>query len=209
MEFKYFRVVLPVAVDTATVGEGFIDDKEAEEFSTLPTTIANSTLKEQANMRWEEILKMLKETGAIDVQSIAVTTGDRDAGDVAPTQMAFTVKYGADQIVWMHDLVTDPAGLTVYGPAPLLSIANQPNHTYTNASEALVIERAIATALGQNSFTDEREVYNPTLNAAGSTAFSNRFINVSVTFMGTGGTQALRMANIEGVGSFTVTQLAV
>ncbi len=151
-EFKYFRVVIPDAIDSATpaTAEGYIDDKDAEEFSTLPTTIANSTLKEQANIRWEEILKMLQETGALDVQSIAITTLDRDDGDVEPTQVAFSVKYGADQIVWMHDLVTDATGLTVYGPA-LLAIANQPDHTYTTATEAAVIERAIATALARGA----------------------------------------------------------
>ena len=60
-EYKVFEVTIPVAVDTAIVGEGFIDDKKSEEFSTQPTAIAQATLKEQANMRWEEILKAMKD----------------------------------------------------------------------------------------------------------------------------------------------------
>jgi len=212
-EFKYFRIVLPVAVDTATVGEGFIDNKEAEEFSTLPTIDANSELKERANMRWEEILKMLKETGAIDVQSIAVTTTDRNDGDVAPTQLDFTVKYGADQIVWINDLVTDPTGLTVYGPANGgdndLSIANQPGHTYTDVTEAAVIERAIATALAQDTFTDPREIFDPSTGAGGAIAFPNQFRTLACAALGTGADQDARMQNIEAQGTFTVTQLAV
>lgn len=209
-EFKYFRVALPEAVDTAPLGtsEGFIDDKSAEEFSTLPTTDAFSETKERENMRWEEILKMLKETGAIDVQSITVTTGDRNDGDVAPTVITFTVKYGSDQIVWMHDLVTDASGLTVFGPATL-AIANQPGHTYTTATEVAVIERAIATALAQDTFTDNREVFDPTTTGGGAIAFANQFRTITVAAMGTGGNHAVKMANIEGVGAFTVTQLAV
>ena len=214
-EFKYFRVVLDDAVDTAglDVTEGFVDDKSAEEYATLPSTDDFSEAKERENMRWEEILKMLKETGAVDVQSILVTTGDRDDADVTATVIAFTVKYGALQIVWMHDLVTDATGLTVYGPANGgdndLSIANAPGHTYTDATEALVIERAIATALSQDSFTDPREVFDPTLTGGGAIAFPNQFRNITCAFMGTGGDQATRMADIEGVGAFTVTQLAV
>ncbi len=214
-DFKYFRVVLDDAVDTAGIpaSEGFVDDKSAEEFSTLPTTDAFSEAKERENMRWEEILKMLKETGAVDVQSIAVTTGDRDDGDVTPTVISFTVKYGSLQIVWMHDLVTDSTGLTVFGPANGgdndLSIANQPGHTYTDATEAAVIERAIATALAQDTFTDNREVFDPSVTGGGAIAFPNQFRDIACAFMGTGGDQATRMADIEGQGAFTVTLLAV
>lgn len=208
-EFKYFRVVLPNGVDTATVNEGFIDDKEAEEFSTLPTTDNFSEDKERANMRWEEIIKMIQETGAETVQDIDVTTSDRDDGDVAPTQIDFTVKYRADRIVYMYDLVTDPTGKTVYGPATSLQIAAQPGYTYTNATEAAVIERAIATALAQDTFTDLREVYDPTTTAGGAIAFPQQFRTIQCTQLGTGASHAARMANIEGVGGFTVTQLNV
>lgn len=207
-EYKFFRITMPVAVDTAVVGEGFIDDKPEKEFATLPTSIANAALKEQANMRWSEVVKMLQETGSIDVQSILVTTSDRDNSNVAPTQIEFTVKYGADQIVWMHDYVTDASGNTVYGPADL-AIANSSGVTYTTATEIAVIERAIATALSQDAYTDQREVYDPTLTTGLAVKFANQFKAITVSPFGTGGTQALRMASVEGVGTFTVAAMAI
>lgn len=207
-EYKYFRVVLPNAVDTAAVGEGFIDDKPEKNFDTLPSSDANATLKEQANMRWEEILKQLKETGAVDVQSVLVTTGDRDDANITPTQIEFTVKYLSEQIVWMYDLVTDDTGNTVYGPQSL-AIANTGGVTYTTATEAAVIERAVATALSQDSYTDQREVYDPTTTVGGAVSFPNQFKSIAVSPLGTGADHAARMANIEGVGGFTVTAMAV
>jgi len=306
-EFKYFRVVIPNAIDSSTpaVVEGYIDDKEAEEFSTLPSTVATSTLKEQANIRWQEIIKMLQETGALDVQSIVISTTDRNDGDVTPTQVAFTVKYNADQIVWMHDLITDATGRTVFGPA-LLAIANQPNHTYTTATEVAVIERAVATALSRGAtevtvtfdagvggvtvgteiiqtdaahgfttgdgvlydidggtvvtgltdatvyyvevlsadtihlhltraaalalgapidltvvgvgtqnlitrpdLTFEREVFDPTLQGDDGTASPSRWVDVIITGLGTGTTNAARMADIEAEATFTVTAITV
>lgn len=206
-EFKYFRIVLPVAVDTATVGEGFIDDKPEKNFTTLPTTKANAILKEQANARWGEIVKMMQETGSIDVQSIEVTTGDRNNANITPTQIEMTIKYGADSIVWMYDLVTDPTGQTVYGPADM-AIANTKGVTYATATELEVIERAVATAISQDTYTDSREIYDPTA-VVGLVKFANQFVDITVQPFGTGATQILRMASVEGVGTFTVTQLAV
>lgn len=206
-EFKYFRITLPAAVDTAVIGEGFIDNKPEKNFSTLPTSKANAVLKEQGNMRWGEIVKMLQETGAVDVQSILVTTGDRNNANIAPTQIEMTVKYGANAVVWMYDLVTDGSGQTVYGPAEM-AIANSKGVTYTTATELAVVERAVASALSQNAYTDPREIFDPTL-AVGVIAFANPFIDVTVAPFGAGGTHVLRMASVEGVGTFTVTQLAV
>jgi len=204
-EFKFFRVTIPVAVDTAAVAEGFIDDKQSQEFTTKPTLDADGILKEQANMRWEEVIKMVQETGSTDIQSIDVTTGDRNDANIEPTVIAFTIKYGADQLVWMHDLVSDDTGQTVYGPATL-AIAGKAGVTYTTATELEVIERAVATALSGDAFTDQREIWVSTL-VAGSPR--SKFDAVTVTPFGVGATQALRMASVEGVGTFTVTQLAV
>ena len=206
-EFKYFRITLPAAVDTQVIGEGFIDDKPEKNFSTLPTSAANGVLKEQGNMRWGEIIKMLQETGAVDIQSILVTTGNRNDANITPTQIEMTVKYGANAIIWMYDLVTDDTGQTVYGPAEM-AIANTKGATYTTATELAVIERAVATALAQDSYTDSREVFDPT-NTAGLVHHANRFVDVTVAPFGAGGTHVLRMASVEGVGTFTVAQLAV
>ncbi|MCK4501335.1 hypothetical protein KAU11_12615 [Candidatus Babeliales bacterium] len=204
-EFKFFRVTIPVAVDTLIVGEGFIDDKASQEFATKPTLDADGILKEQANMRWEEIIKMIQETGASDIQSIDVTTGDRNNANIEPTVITFTVKYGADQIVWMYDLVTDNTGQTVYGPASL-AIAGKTGVTYTSATELEVIERAVATALSHDAFTDQREIWVSTLKG-GSTR--SKFDAITVAPFGTGADHAAKMASVEGVVTFTVTQLAV
>ena len=152
MAMKWFRVVLDDAVDTAAVGEGFVDDRTPTEFSgSLPSTLLLSLDKERANMRWQEIVRMLLETGSRDVTSVDKTGGDEDS---PPTVISFTVGQDETQVVWMHDLVTDPTGATVYGPA---SVGG-------SVTELLVIERAIATALSQVAFTDSRQVYNPTAN---------------------------------------------
>ena len=200
-EYKVFEVTIPVAVDTEAVAEGFIDDKKSEEFATQPTSVTEATLKEQANMRWEEILKAMKDIFQDAIVDIVVTTGDRDDADVAPTVMAFKIRFMSTQPVWMYDLVTDPTGLTIYGPAEA-NLVSRPGFTYTTATELLVIERAIATALSQDAFTDPREVVDNAL-----TRYSNVFIDVTVAPFGTGGTHALRMASVEGVGTLTVAQL--
>lgn len=207
-EFKFFRVVLPNTVDTAAVGEGFVDDRNVESFGTLPASLANSLNKERANVRWEEILKALQESGSLGVSDIVKTGGTVDA---APTQIEFTVKYESEKVVWIHDLVTDPTGKTVYGPSSDLDIVGSTrNETFTNATEAAVIERAVATALSQPTFSDSREVIDPTTSGTPpAPRYVNTFQTVSVTQLGTGGTHALRMANIEGVAGLTVTQLDV
>jgi hypothetical protein len=197
-EFKYFR------------GEGYIDDKKPEEFDIVGSPPANDTAvidKLRANIRWELILQFLKETGAVDVTDVVVTTADRDDVNVDPTQLAFTVQYRADQVVWMHDLITAPSGLTVYGPATTLQIANQPGVTYTNATEVAVIERAVASALVRDKTVSREHPLNE--NVSTEIGFAGQWKTITVAAFGTGATPVLRMANIESVGTFTVTQLAV
>lgn len=198
-EHKFFEVTITNAVDTQSVGEGFIDNRKPTSFSSYPTTKDLSVDKERANMRWEEIVKMILETGADDVLDVTWTGGDHDN---PPTAVTFKVRYRGDQTVWMTDYVTDDTGKTVYGPQDTLQIAGTNGVTYTNASEAAVVERAIATALSQNAFTDQREIYDP------STAkWTNKFENVTAAPFGTGSTQSARMSSIEGVGAFTVTEV--
>ena len=204
-EFKFFEVVLPNNVDTAATGEGFIDSRNPDSFSSLPSTLANSTNKERANMRWAEIVKMLQETGSSDVIDVVETGGDENT---APTSITFKIKYRGEQTVWLYDLVTDLSARTVYGPQSTLQIASQQGYTYTDASEEAVIERAIATALSQNQYTDSREIYDPTESGMpASPRYTDKFVTVTVSPLGTGASQSARMTNIEGVSQFTVTRL--
>lgn len=197
---KYFRVTIPAAVDTETVGDGFIDDRKASDnsFTQNSTTNALSLLKATANLRWEKIVDALHDTGADAIVDIDKTGGDEDN---APTVIAFTVVYNEGEVVHMYDLVTDTTGNTIYGPAN----SNLSDlHTVTVATEPAVIERAIATTLSRDEYKYRREILTP------DKAKNTRTIDdVTVKAFGTGLTHALRMASIEAVGTFTVTQLPV
>ena len=286
-EFKYFRVEVPNTVDTAGIGEGFIDSRKVTEFNSLPTQAAatqfeivnggssyvatnpltvqggtSSTatvitvdavdggvitqasittpgdytvlpanpvsvtggagtgatfnlifedigFKEKANARWEEILKALQETGAFGVSDITYTGGTESS---APTQIDFTVSYRSEQVVFIHDLINDATGNTVYGPSTNLDIVGS-QLTYVNATEEAVVERAVATALSRGTYRDSRELVVTVPTAGGSdpdvVRFSNRFLPVQVTQFGGSGNAATRLSNVEGAAGFTVTQLSV
>lgn len=198
-EFKHFRVVLPVAVDTATIGEGFIDSRRTRAFSSLPTTFSLSQDKERAFIRWAAILDGLKlDTSPVSVTDIVETGGSQDS---APSQIDFTVTYKEDDVVYMWDLVA--SGSPIYGPS---SVGG-------TATEVQVIERIIANALARAN-VDTPDIFDPTTTApfgSDNTGIGVRRVirieDLTAAALGTGGDVETRRDNIEAQGSFTVTQL--
>lgn len=198
-EFKHFRVVLPVAVDTAGVGEGFIDSRRTRAFTGLPTTFALSQDKERAFIRWAAILDGLKlDTSPVGVTDIVETGGTENS---APSQIDFTVTYKEDDVVYMWDRVA--TGTPIYGPA---SVGG-------SVTEVEVIERMIANALARAN-VDTPDIFDPTTTAPfgsdNATIGVRRIIRVedlTAAALGTGGSVETRRDNIEAQGSFTVTAL--
>lgn len=200
-EFKHFRIVLPNAVDTQAVGEGFIDSRRGRAFAGLPTTFAFSQNKERAFIRWESILHGL----AIDSSPVSITDIVETGGseDNAPSQIDFTVTYKSDDVVYMWDLVA--TGSPIYGPADV-----DPESVIT---EILVIERIIANALARDNVTVP-DVFDPTATAgygtpAGASGVRRviRVENLTAAALGTGATVLARRDSIENQSGFTVTQL--
>ncbi len=200
-EFKHFRVVLPDAVDTNTVGEGFIDSRRSRAFAGLPTTLALSQDKERAFVRWAAILDGLKvDSSPVGVTDIVHTGGSQDN---APSQIDFTVTYLEEQVVYMYDLVATDS--PIYGPASV-----DPESVIT---EVLVIERIIANALARDN-VDTPDVFDPTttvpFGSDNSAVGVRRVIQIedlTAAALGTGATVLARRDNIETVGAFTVTLL--
>lgn len=197
---KYFRVTIPAAVDTAVVGEGFIDDRNIASFDATPlaTNDALALDKTIANLRWAEIVKMMNEIACTSVESIDKTGGDQNT---VATEIAFTVGFTRDGFLSMIDRVTDITSNTVYGP--LAASLASTGKTLTAATEIQVIERAVASALSQPTFTDQANVVKV------STVTQDAFEDVTITQFGTGATQALRMASIEAIAGLTVVLLDV
>ncbi len=200
-EFKHFRVVLPDAIDTDTVGEGFIDSRRSRAFAGLPTTFVLSQDKERAFIRWAAILHGLNvDSSPVSVTDIVHTGGSEDN---APSQIDFTITYPAEQVVYMYDLVA--AGEPIYGPADV-----DPGSVIT---EVLVIERIIANALARAN-VDTPDTFDPTTTAPfgsdNSTIGVRRVIrieNLTAAALGSGGDIETRRDDIEAEVAFTVTVL--
>ena len=205
-EFKHFRVILPNGVDSAGIGEGFIDSRRGRAFPSLASTLALSQDKERAFMRWEAILNGLKvDSSPVSVSDIVETGGSENS---APSQIDFTVTYLTEQVVYVWDMGIDPAAPVIYGPASV-----DPGSVIT---EALVIERIIANALATVNVTAPDQ-FDPTLSNAfednqttASLAGVRRVIQVAdltAAALGTGADVEARRDNIETIMAFTVTAL--
>lgn len=200
-EFKHFRVVLPDVVDTAGVGEGFIDSRRTRAFASLPLTFGLSQDKERAFVRWSAILHGLAlDTSPVSVTDIVETGGNQDS---ATSQIDFTVTYPTEQVVYMYDLVA--AGSPIYGPASI-----DPGSAVT---EVQVIERIIANVLARAN-TDTPDIFDPTattpFGSDNSTVGVRRVIRIedlTAAALGTGGDVETRRDNIEAQAGFTVTLL--
>lgn len=198
-EFKHFRVVLPDAVDSNSVGEGFIDSRRTRAFASLPTTFALSQDKERAFIRWAAILDGLKlDTSPVSITDIVETGGNQDS---APSQIDFTVTYKEEDVVYMWDLVA--TGSPIYGPSLVGG----------TATEVEVIERMIANALARAN-VDTPDIFDPTATAgygvpvgASGVRRPIRVEDLTAAALGTGGDVEARRDDIESIGAFTVTVL--
>lgn len=187
-EFKHFRVVLPNGVDTAPIGEGFIDSRRGRAFPSLPSTLALSQDKERAFMRWEAILNGLKvDSSPVSVSDIVETGGN---ADTPPSQIDFTVTYLTEQVVYMYDLIVAGA---IYGPASVGGAE----------TEIAVIERIIANALATVNVTAP-DIFDPTNAPDGQNV---RVEDLTAAAFGDNADAETRRNAIEGVGAFTVTAL--
>lgn len=185
MKFKYFEISLDDALDSAGTGEGFIDPREATDtaFSgTLPSTLALSRDKARANLRWQQVVEALQESGAVDILDIVVTGGSEDT---PPTAITFKAVYESDKLVHVYDLITDISGGTLFGPTGL----------GTGETEIQAIERTIANALSV-PVTKPRFVFDPTL-LGGKNTITKKFENVTAANLATGAAATVRQADLE------------
>ena len=197
-EYKFFEVTIPVAVDTAAIGEGFIDNRDVLSFGTMPSTTALSLDKERANARYESIIKELGLYGNENVIDVIVAGGDQDN---PPTEIKFKVKFHNDKVVYYYDRINDPTMKTVVGPASELDKVGI-NSTVVNMTEEDVIKRIVATALAQDSYDNYRDYYDIAVPKN-----IHKFGPITVSPLGTGVTAAARLADIEGVATFTVVAI--
>lgn len=185
MKFKYFQIVLDDALDSAATGEGFIDPREATDaaFSgTLPSTLALSRDKARANLRWQQVVEALQESGAVDVLDIVETGGSEDT---PPTAITFKVVYESDKLVQVYDLITDTSGATLFGPTGLGA----------GETEIQAIERAITNALAV-PVTKPRFVFDPTL-LGGKNTITKKFEEVAAATLATGASDSARRDDLE------------
>jgi hypothetical protein len=123
-----------------------------------PTTIAQSTAKELANMRWEQVIQQMSFSTTPSYVDNLVVTGNY-IGNAVPTTFSFTVGFNdPDQII-------------------TTSLPTEPDAAGTVFIGEYAVQRWVARAL-TNSYLSNREVWNPTLNQVNAFAVFNNTPNI-------------------------------
>jgi hypothetical protein len=138
----YFTVSIAQAgfLDTETVNGGRVSPCIANDFTTKPTTKAQSLLVSRGFLRWKNMLAVLQVRSNVRVVNIVTTYGS-DAGDTAITTLAFGLVYENPDFV-------PTTGTTIDGST-------------TTTTKALYIQDKIAEALN-TTWKEKMNVYDPT-----------------------------------------------
>ena len=137
----YFTVSIAQAgfLDTETVNGGKISPCIAGDFTTKPTTKAQSLLVSRGHLRWRNMINVLQVRSNVRIVNIVTTYGS-DAGDTAIGTLAFGLVYENPDFV-------PTTGTTIDGST-------------TTTTKALYIQDKIAEALN-TTWKEKMTVYDP------------------------------------------------
>jgi len=140
----YFTVSIAQAgfLDTETVNGGRISPCVANDFTTKPTTIAQSRLVSRGFLRWRNMINVLQVRSNVRIVNIVTTYGS-DAGDTAIGTLAF--------------------GLVYENPDFVPTTGTALDGSTTTTTKALYIQDKISEALNA-TWTEKMTVYDPTSN---------------------------------------------
>ena len=140
----YFTVSIAQAgfLDTETVNGGRISPCIANDFTTKPTTIAQSRLVSRGHLRWRNMINVLQVRSNVRIVNIVTTYGS-DAGDTAIGTLAF--------------------GLVYENPDFVPTTGTALDGSTTTTTKALYIQDKISEALNA-TWTEKMTVYDPTSN---------------------------------------------
>lgn len=157
-------------------------------FGGQPSTLANSTSKEQSNMRWQLIVNSLESLATPFKMGEVSVAGNYD-GNAAPTSTSFTISFEyVDQISTIEQAGEPNPGNVLYGEA--------------------AIKRSVARAL-VSSYTTNRKLFNPVLDTYryGSGITASRSSPFTITQLTASGIDIL--SNISTVeGNITVNRIS-
>ena len=142
-QMGYFTVSIDCTkfTDTETVNGGRVSPCVATDFTTKPTTLAQSLLVSRGNLRWKMMMESLSIRSNVRVHNI-VTTYASDAGDQPITNLAFG-------LVFENGDYLPTTGTSVDGS--------------TTTTKAMYIADKIGEALSETR-TENVLVYDPTLS---------------------------------------------
>ena len=138
----YYTVDINMAafLDTETVNGGRCSPCAANDFTTKPTTLAQSLLVSRGQLRWKLLLNALQVRSNCQIVNM-VTTYGADAGDNAITDINFGIVYENDD--WIPTTGTAMDGST------------------TTTTKILYIQDKIGEAMN-TTHTENMTVYDPT-----------------------------------------------
>ena len=147
----YFTVSIAQAgfLDTETVNGGRVSPCIANDFTTKPTTKAQSLLVSRGFLRWKNMLAVLQVRSNVRVVNIVTTYGS-DAGDTAIVTLAF--------------------GLVYENPDFVPTTGTALDGSTTTTTKVLYIQDKISEALNA-TWTENMSVYDPT--TVSGTALAN------------------------------------
>ena len=154
----YFTVSIAQAgfLDTETVNGGRISPCLAGDFTTKPTTKAQSLLVSRGALRWRNMINVLQVRSNVRVVNIVTTYGS-DAGDTAIGTLAF--------------------GLVYENPDFVPTTGTALDGSTTTTTKALYIQDKISEALN-TTWKEKMTVYNPT--TVSGTALANEVVDEEV-----------------------------
>jgi len=130
-------------LDTETVNGGRISPCVAEDFTTAPTTLAQSRLISRGALRFKKMLEILQVRSNVSVRNL-LTTYASSAGDNPITKLQFGLVYDNDNFLSKTGTAGDDS-------------------TTTSTKVAFIKDKVTEALYG--TFTERMQVYNPTSGA--------------------------------------------
>ena len=130
-------------LDTETTNGGRISPCVAEDFTTAPTTLAQSRLVSRGALRYKKMLELLQVRSNVSVRNL-LTTYASDAGDQPITKLQFGLVYENDNFIPTTGTAGDGSTAT--------------------STKIGFIKDKISEAL-YGTFTERMQVFNPTSGA--------------------------------------------
>jgi len=130
-------------LDTETVNGGRISPCVAEDFTTAPTTLAQSRLISRGALRFKKMLEILQVRSNVSVRNL-LTTYASSAGDNPITKLQFGLVYDNDNFLSKTGTAGDDS-------------------TTTSTKVAFIKDKVTEALYG--TFTERMQVFNPTSGA--------------------------------------------